>query len=233
MKSPHIYRITISMVLFFIASRAIYSQSMYFGLKGGPTIAYQQWNGFQGTNPLLTYHIMAHLESYGKESVFYLNAGLNNKGRGLRYNDYINPISGRVVRGGYINVIFKNIELGTGIKKYFPFGDQFEFFYSFGLRGSYTYDAKYGNINYITNDAIRKWNYGVSAGGGIRFIQSEFVRPLLHISFSPDLSQQVNIPPQEYDSPSGNRFTVPEQQIRNISLEIGITMQFLRKVIYR
>ncbi len=205
---------------------------MYFGIKGGPTVAYQQWNGFQGTNPLLTYHVMAHLESYGKESAFYFNLGINNKGRGLRYNDYINPISGNVIRGGYVNVVFKNIEAGTGIKKYFGVSGDFEFFYSFGLRGSYTYDAKYGRINYITNDAIRKWNYGVSAGGGIRFIKSEFVRPLLHISFSPDLSQQVNIPPQQYDSPSGNRFTVPEQQIRNLSLEVGITLQFLRKVVY-
>ena len=205
---------------------------MYFGLKGGPTVAFQQWNGYQKSNPLLAFHIMGHLESYGEGSSFFLNAGLNPKGRGLRFNDYVSPISGKVIRGGYSRIVFKNAEMVAGIKKYYGLNYNFDWFYSFGVRGSYTYGTEFGEIGYLNTNGIRKWNYGVSAGGGIRLIANEFVRPLLHITFSPDLSQQIYIPPQELATPSGNRYTLQEQEIRNISLEIGITLQFLRKVVY-
>lgn len=208
------------------------AQSMYFGVKAGPTIAFQQWNGYQQSNPLLALHLMGHLESYGEGSSFYLNAGLNPKGRGLRFNDYVSPISGRVVRGGYSRIVFKNAELVAGVKKYNELNDTFEWFYSFGIRGSYTYGTEFGDISYLNTNGVRKWNYGVSAGGGIRLVANEFFRPLLHITFSPDLSQQVYVPPQDLATPSGNRYSLPEQEIRNISLEIGITLQFLRKVIY-
>lgn len=209
-----------------------FSQSMYFGVKAGPTIAFQQWNGYQQSNPLMALHLMAHLESYGEGSSFYLNAGLNPKGRGLRFNDYVSPISGRVIRGGYSRIVFKNAELIAGVKKYHDLNDVFEWFYSFGVRGSYTYGTEFGDISYLNTNGVRKWNYGVSAGGGIRLATNEFFRPLLHITFSPDLSRQVYIPPQELATPAGDRFSLPEQEIRNISLEIGITLQFLRKVIY-
>lgn len=218
--------------LMFLNSGTGHSQSMYFGLKGGPTISYQQWNGYQKSNPLLALHIMAHLESYGQGSSFFLNAGYNPKGRGLRFNDYVSLITGRVVNGGYSRILFKNAELVAGVKKYNNLNDNFEWFYSFGVRGSYTFGTEFGEISYLNTNGIRKWNYGVSAGGGIRLVSNEFVRPLLHISFSPDLSQQILIPPQELETPSGNRYTLPKQEIRNISLEIGITLQFLRKVIY-
>lgn len=216
----------------FISLQSGLSQSLYFGLKGGSTLAFQKWSGFQESNPILTYHMMGHLESFGTSSAFFLNAGINNKGRGIRYNDFVSPISGQVVRGGYVQVLFQNIEVSTGLKKYYPLNPVFEFFYSFAIRGAYTYNAKYGPIDYITNDATRKWNYGVSAGGGFRWTQNEFFRPLLHITFSPDLSYQVEIPAQEYNLPSGERFVTQSQQIRNISLEVGITLQFLRKVVY-
>ncbi len=208
------------------------AQSMYFGLKGGPTVAFQQWNGYQESNPLLALHIMGHLESYGAGSSFYLNAGLNPKGRGLRFNDYVSPITGRVIRGGYSRIVFKNAEVVAGVKKYYELTDDFEWFYSFGIRGSYTYGTEFGDISYLNTNGVRKWNYGVSAGGGIRLIANEFFRPLLHITFSPDLSQQVYIPPQNLETPAGDIYSLPEQEIRNISLEIGVTLQFLRKVIY-
>src|SRR5690606_9876007 len=208
------------------------SQSTYFGIKAGPTIAFQQWNGYQQTNPLMALHLMAHLESYGKGSSFYLNAGINPKGRGLRFNDYVSPVSGRVIRGGYSRIVFQNAELIAGVKKYHDLNDTFEWFYSFGVRGSYTYGTEFGDISYLNTNGVRKWNYGVSAGGGIRLVSNEFFRPLLHITFSPDLSRQVFIPPQELATPSGDRFSLPEQEIRNISLEIGVTLQFLRKVVY-
>lgn len=207
-------------------------QSMYFGLKGGPTIAFQRWSGYQQSNPLMALHIMGHIESYGSESVFFMNAGLNPKGRGLRYNDYVSPITGKVVRGGYSRVVFRNAEAVAGVKRYYDWSDDFEFFYSFGVRASYTYGSEFGEIKYLNTNGIRKWNYGVSAGGGLRLKAGEFFRPSLHITFSPDLSQQVVIPPQELQTPAGDRYSMPEQEIRNISLEIGFTLQFLRKVIY-
>src|SRR5680860_1358276 len=86
------YALGVFMIFFFNAGNG-FSQSMYFGLKAGPTVAFQQWNGYQKSNPLLALHIMALLESYGEGSSFFLNAGLNPKGRGLRFNDYVSPIS--------------------------------------------------------------------------------------------------------------------------------------------
>src|SRR5690606_41070890 len=81
------------------------SQSTYFGIKAGPTIAFQQWNGYQQTNPLMALHLMAHLESYGKGSSFYLNAVINPNVRGLRFNDYVIPISVRVIWNGYSRIV--------------------------------------------------------------------------------------------------------------------------------
>lgn len=228
-----LYHILIGFILFSLYSNKGTTQSMYFGVKGGATVAFQQWNGYQKSNPLLALHIMGHLESYGQGSAFFLNGGLNPKGRGLRFNDYVSPISGNVIRGGYSRIVFKNAELVAGVKKYYDLNEHFDWFYSFGIRGSYTYGTEFGEINYLNTNGIRKWNYGVSAGGGIRLIANEFVRPLLHITFSPDLSQQVYIPPQELATPAGDRYSLPEQEIRNISLEIGITLQFLRKVVYK
>lgn len=225
------YRYLPILVLFLVSESGM-SQSMYFGVKGGPTVAFQQWNGYQESNPLLALHLMAHLESYGSEAVFFMNAGISPKGRGLRYNDYVSPISGRVIRGGYSRIVFNNAEIAGGIKKYHDWTDDFEWFYSFALRGSYTYNTEFGRIGYLNDNGVRKLNYGVSAGGGIRFKRNEFFKPLLHISFSPDLSQQVLIPPQQLATPAGDVYNLPKQEVRNISLEIGITLQFLRKVIY-
>src|SRR5690625_7982501 len=75
-------------------------QSMYFGVKEGPEVALQKWNGYQETKHLLALHLMGHIGSYGDESVFFLNAGINPIGRGFRKNDYINTITGSMARGG-------------------------------------------------------------------------------------------------------------------------------------
>lgn len=217
----------------FLIPESAMSQSMYFGIKGGPVVAFQKWTGYRETKPLLALNLMGHLESYGDQSAFFLNAGLSPKGRGLKYNDYVSPITGKVVRGAYSRIIFKNAEVGTGIKRYYEWNDDFEFFYSFALRLSYTYGTDFGSLRYFNTNGVRKWNYGVSAGGGFRLKSSEFFRPLLHITFSPDLSRQIYIPKQELQTPAGDRFMMPEQEIRNISLEVGVTLQFLRKVIYQ
>lgn len=217
----------------FLIPQSAMSQSMYFGIKGGPVVAFQKWTGYRETKPLLALNLMGHLESYGDQSAFFLNAGISPKGRGLKYNDYVSPITGKVVRGAYSRIIFKNAEVGTGIKRYYEWNDDFEFFYSFALRLSYTYGTHFGNLRYFNTNGVRKWNYGVSAGGGFRLKSNEFFRPLLHITFSPDLSRQIYIPQQELQTPAGDRFMMPEQEIKNISLEVGVTLQFLRKVIYQ
>src|SRR5690625_7874837 len=88
-------------------------QSMYFGVKGGPVVAFQKWNGYQETKPLLALHLMGHIDSYGDESVFFLNAVFNLNGSGFRYNVYVSSITDIYVRGSFSCISFYNNMIGT------------------------------------------------------------------------------------------------------------------------
>ena len=45
-----------------LAAMSLTAQNSAFGIKGGPTLGVQKWNGFQ-QDPLIKYHAIAFIES--------------------------------------------------------------------------------------------------------------------------------------------------------------------------
>lgn len=233
-------------IFIFILSITSYSQSFFFGIKGGSSIGYQKLESFN-QKPVLTYHVATFWESYSEDNplnALYVQLGYHNRGSALRnaigvtiYNEYY--------RLPTRNFLFHNISLGLGAKKKQDINDNLRSFYSFGLRGEYTLNtnlSKYAYLNqrmsnlYYPDDIfVKKWTYGASVGGGVEYMFSELIEGLFEITINPDLSNQ-------YDQPQlgsiidpyhpGNTTTVPRRRIKNTTVEITIGIRFMRKVEY-
>jgi hypothetical protein len=119
-------------------------------------------------------------------------------------------------------------------------------YYSFGVRGDYTVNTKFGfgdpSINpfysyiYPFEGFVRKFNYGFSVGGGMELPFSKLIGMIVELSVNPDLSQQYNQPaipnirnPNPYGSSS--LITIPERKIANLTVELSVGFRFIHKVI--
>ena len=81
---------------------------------------------------------------------------------------------------------------------------------------------------------MRRWNYGIIAGGGIEFMFSELVGGLVELTINPDLSQQYFQNAFTYNSNINGQQqrTIGERRIRNVSIELSVGFRFLRIVEY-
>ena len=238
--------ILISLFLITITAPTIFSQSFFFGIKGGASMGYQKWETFN-QKPVLTYHVAAFWESYSEDSplnALYAQFGYHNRGSALR-NAIGITIDNEYYRLPTRNFIFHNISFGVGAKRKQDFRDNIRTFYSFGLRAEYTIGtnlSKYAILNqrmsrpYYPDDIfVKKWTYGASVGGGFEFAFSELIEGLFEITINPDLSNQYDqlqigsiIDPYHPQ----NTITIPRRRIKNTTVEITIGIRFMRKVIY-
>ncbi len=246
LENKHMKQAFLSIVIVLSSLNGLFSQSFFFGIKGGSSIGYQKWESFN-QKPVATYHIATFIESYSEDNplnVLYAQLGYHNRGSSLRnaigitiYNEYY--------RLPTRNFLFHNISLGLGAKRKQDINDYLRSFYSFGLRGEYTLNtnlSKYSYLNqrmsnlYYPDDIfVKKWTYGATVGGGLEYMFSELVEGLFEITINPDLSNQ-------YDQPQlgsiidpyhpGNSTTVPRRRIKNTTVEITIGIRFMRKVEY-
>ena len=94
--------------------------------------------------------------------------------------------------------------------------------------------AEFNLIHPFPGTNVRRWNYGVIAGGGVEFMFSELVGGLVELSISPDISQQYFQNSFTYTSNiNGQQLrTIGERRIRNISIELSVGFRFLRIVEY-
>ena len=92
----------------------------------------------------------------------------------------------------------------------------------------------FGSLFYPVNDYVRKFNYGVTAGGGFELAMSELSNVFFEFSIQPDISLQYQQPPlQNVKEPFTGQFVNLElRQVRNLSLEFKVGIKFLRKVEY-
>ncbi|MEZ4908393.1 MAG: hypothetical protein R2771_12300 [Saprospiraceae bacterium] len=232
-------------VLIFISISG-YSQSFYFGVKGGASLGYQKWETFtQGL--LLSYHAAGFWESYSEinpMNSLYAQLGLHNRGSALR------GASGFTYDNTYYRLstqdfIFSNLSLGLGAKKKQAISDKLNSFYSFGVRLEYTlftnlnkyeeYNGLWSSYYYPSDDFVNKITYGATVGGGVEFKFSELVNGLIELTINPDLFNQ-------YDQPQisgvvdpyhpSNTITLNRRRIKNTTVEITFGLKFMRKVIY-
>jgi len=221
-------------------------QSFYFGPKLGPSIGFQRWENFQ-QSPLFSYHGAFFIESYSEDNPdnsLYAQIGWHNRGSAFRNQRFI-TIDNLIVDVPTKNFIFSNAVLALGGKRKQTINKKLNSYYIIGLRGEYTvltnlseYDSFNQYFNqpfYPDNQFVKKWNYGVTVGGGFEYKLSKMVAGILEFSVHPDLSRQYEQPPLgSIPDPwnPGNLVTLREKRIKNITLEISLGFRFLRKVIY-
>jgi len=230
----------------FVSSSA--AQSRAYGIKLGPSIGIQKWDGFSSRDALFAYHAAAFIESVPEDTQFALfaQAGYHVRGSAIRrFAGVFTTIDGvqRTFSASTDRFEFRNIALILGGKRKYEFGASSLAYYSLGLRGEYTVGTnldQYSEINrffltYPVDDFVRKFNYGVTVGGGFEFPMSEYIGIIIELSASPDFSRQYNQPPilnVQVPNQPGQVRTIPERQISNISLELSVGFRLLHKIEY-
>ena len=231
-------------VLFALIINGLCAQGTAFGIKGGLTLGIQKWNGFD-QDPLFKYHGAISAESLDETAQFsiFAQAGYHLKGSALR-NQNFQDLNGQTFRLSAQEFIFKNVSVVLGGKRKYDLKDAMKGYYLFGLRGDYTVgtnlddykeaNAFNGGLFYPDNGFVKKWNYGVTLGGGFEFAFGELVGALLEFTVNPDFSYQYKQPaiPNVRDPYTGQNRTIPERTIRNVTFEISAGFRLLRKVEY-
>jgi hypothetical protein len=211
------------------------SQSYAFGVKAGPSLATQKWNGFGGREPLIRPQLDLFIESHSNvsKSSLFLQLGHHTRGSALRFFAYHDPVNNTDIKSQTSNIQFKNIVLGLGAKRRVDFGSGYAY-YMIGLRGEYTYDTKMGGYLVAFEGLENKFLVGALFGGGYEMPFGRFVSGILEASINPDFSKQLFLAPQPtgYTDNNGNEIILREQNVSNVSIEISVGLRFLREIIY-
>ncbi len=232
-KLNHFTRFAV-LILFLCFHKYSFGQGFYFGPKGGLNIALQDWNSFE-RDPLFSFHGDAFIESLdpnGTGSLF-ASLGYHVRGSATRItNSFFNYTQG---------FRFNNISLMLGAKRTIKSSGKSRTYYHIGIRGEYTVNTNLDDIvdsnfrAYLPFDLFtNKITYGISGGAGYEIEVSEFVKPFLELTLSPDLNlQYMQGPIANVEDPfTGQLTTLPERNIRNFTIELSVGFKFLRKVIY-
>jgi len=220
------------------------AQSYAFGVKGGLTVGFQKWDLFE-QDPSFKYHGIAFIETAPEDNAFavFAQAGYHIKGSAIRNRNLINQNTGDVFRPPAREFLFKNVSLTAGAKQKFDYGSKdSKVYYMIGIRGDYTIGTNleiYEQINnvffiYPSNGGVRKFNYGVTVGGGMELPFSEYISGLIEFSVNPDFSLQYQQPPLNgiYNPFTGQNTTLRERKITNTTFELSVGLRFLVIVEY-
>jgi len=239
-------KIILALTALLLSCTGLAAQGAFFGVKGGLSAGSQKWNNFSRAF-LYRGHIAATVESNSETSNrdFYAQLGYHQRGSTLRSAGIFTQ-NGVRFRPPNQEFIFNNISFGFGVKQKLYGNSKIVPFYSLGLRAEYTIDTNIDEFDreqplfysaYFFETFVKKFVYGVSAGGGIEYPFSEFVEGILEISLHPDIGPQYDqlFPLENIANPrdpGGRPITIPPRQVRNFTLEISVGIRFLRKVIY-
>lgn len=216
-------------ILFFGTSAL--SQGSAFGLKSGLSMGMQNWSQFGQNSPLFKPHFAASIETLDLEAdkfAFYLEAGYHTRGSAYRFagsNSIFNTTSR--------NMEFRNVSLSGGVKSKKAFKGDLKSYILFALRAEYTTGVNF-EIYEFFQEGTRLFNYGVTIGAGLEWMFSDLVGGVLELRVSPDISRQIFVPSYQglTNEFTGELFNTPEQNVRNVSVELSVGFRFLRKVEY-
>lgn len=236
---------TLFLFIFILLTISLNAQKTFaWGIKGGPLIGLQKWESLQ-RDPLFKYQGSLFIESVPEDNTFSLFAqgGYHIKGSALRNQRYFFT-NGDLFTPSTTEFLFRNASVVLGAKQKFDFGLTGTSYYSFGLRADYTLstnldDYKSGgnivSLSFPADGFVKKFNYGVTVGGGLEFPINELVGTVIELTLNPDLSFQYRQPPlNNVTSPynPGQNINISERRIVNVTLELSVGFRFLRKVEY-
>ena len=228
-------RLLITCLLLSSLTAQICAQSYAFGIKGGPGLTTQKWNGFGGREPLVRPQGDLFIESHNNESrsSLFLQLGHHIRGSALRFYAYYDPVQNRNINSQTSNIQFRNVVLGIGAKRRHDFGVG-QAYYMIGLRGEYTYDTKMGGYLIAYEGLENKVLFGALVGGGYELPFGRFVSGIVELTINPDFSKQIYLPPQEtgFTDNNGNEIILREQNVSNVSIELSFGLRFLREITY-
>jgi hypothetical protein len=222
-------------ILIFVSICSGFAQSYGFGLKGGFTGATQAWESRSRANSLmLGWHVAAFIESQDntedKFSIFS-QLGYHTRGSAARFAGGVG-FDGQILDARTFRLQFNNISLALGGKRKYPAFTGHQWFYSLAVRGEYTLDY---NLEIYSgfSEGVRRFNFGISVGTGYQLNIAEKVGIILELQVQPDFSRQVFVPPTRWNNPyNGQIQQLPEQNIRNLSVELSVGFRLLREIVY-
>lgn len=218
-----------------------FSQSYWFGAKGGAAMNFQSWGdgSFSGSvnrDPLFSLNSDIFIESYDeyKKGTLYAQVGYHTRGSSFRFFSFNNTFT---EQQGFK---FRNIVAEVGAKKTLNLGKELEPYFILGIRGEYTIGTNlddyinFGSLYYPVSEFVRKFNYGVTAGGGFEMKMSELSNVFIEFSLQPDLSFQYEQQPlfSVIDPWTSQPVNLGLRQVRNLAVELKVGVKFLRKVEY-
>ena len=224
------------------------AQGFAWGVKSGLSLGFQKWNNSE-RDPLFTYHAAAFIETLSEENRFTLFAqgGYHKRGSAIRIRSFVtvDPFTGmeREFRGRTTKYEFNNLSIAIGAKQKYDFGVSNKFYYLIGLRADYTINTnldEFEEIALLTNGfyplqiGVNEFNYGAVFGGGAEFALSDLISVVVELTINPDISRQYFQPPvpNAYDPFTMQNRSLPEQSIRNNTVELSVGFRFVRSVEY-
>jgi hypothetical protein len=243
------------LTIFFLTFLAlpVFGQSYAFGIKGGMTVGFQQWDNSFQRDPLYRYHAIGFIESADEDEKFSLfaQAGYHVKGSAIRTRRtvIIDPITNqpRPIPAQERPFEFRNISLTLGGKQKFNASAGTKYYYLVGIRGDYTLSTQLRPdfveendpyaVLYPFEEFVQDWNYGLTAGGGFEIQISEFVSTMIELTINPDFSRQYLQPeipnvPAPFEGSPNSLITIQERQIVNTTVELTLGFRFLHKIEY-
>ncbi len=223
--------IVLSLIAFALSMNA---QGFAFGVKGGLTMGFQKWNGYE-RSVLPRYNGSIYLETVPAEKRFSLFGELGYHIKGSRVKSFFREINTNQISRRNIDTEFRNVSLVFGGKSAYPISvNNTKLYYMFGIRGDYNvlYD---GDFNLPFNDEdVNKFTYGFSVGGGVEIPFSRLIGMTVEAQLSPDVRAQVYYPAGKYNytTSTGNLIPVGETRVINMAFEITVGFRFLRVVEY-
>lgn len=246
------YRLLIVLVCL-ISAHFVEAQSYAFGVKGGLTVGFQNWDNSFQRDALFRYHGIAFIESApeGNQFALFAQAGYHVKGSAIRTfaSSFVDQDGNRRNFPGFTQPFeFRNVSLSLGGKQKYDLGQtNSKLYYMFGVRGDYTINTNFDNFDLEANPLyinifpikgfVNKFNYGAILGGGIEVPLGELYGLILEFSVSPDFSKQYNQPQirnVRNPNPFGNQslITIPERSITNVTFEVTAGFRFLNIIEY-
>jgi hypothetical protein len=224
-------------VLAFIVFFALDSYSQYYiGIKGGMGLNMQTWNNYE-RDILFSPCIDIFSETNDDElNKLYISGGFHTRGSSVRSFGF-GFNSSRPYK-------FNNLSLEVGGKRMVTTTKKYNGYYMLGLRAEYTIST---NLEGTTNTSIynlvddvyvRRFNYGVSVGGGFELEIAKDKVIFFEVVVQPDLSKQYEqletltiknpnpIPGGPFPSPEF--VTIVPQEVRNVAIELKIGIKLLR-----